>query len=44
MIEGVAATMRHAFTELRLHRLEASIQPARPSRRSRDPEDPQDTA
>lgn len=28
MTEGVAAAMRHAFTELRLHRLEASIQPA----------------
>ncbi|SEO84802.1 GNAT family N-acetyltransferase [Actinacidiphila rubida] len=28
MAEGVAATMAHAFGELRLHRLEASIQPA----------------
>ncbi|MCT4357734.1 GNAT family N-acetyltransferase [Streptomyces sp. Je 1-79] len=27
MTEGVAATLRYAFTELRLHRLEASIQP-----------------
>ncbi|MFC9270396.1 GNAT family N-acetyltransferase [Streptomyces zhihengii] len=27
MTEGVAAVLRHAFTELRLHRLEANIQP-----------------
>lgn len=27
MTEGLAATLRYAFTELRLHRLEASIQP-----------------
>ncbi|MFI8823780.1 GNAT family N-acetyltransferase [Streptomyces sp. NPDC053431] len=27
MTEGLALTLRHAFTELRLHRLEASIQP-----------------
>jgi ribosomal-protein-alanine N-acetyltransferase len=27
MTEGVAVALRHAFTELRLHRLEASIQP-----------------
>ncbi|MER5411811.1 GNAT family N-acetyltransferase [Streptomyces virginiae] len=27
MTEGVAATLRHAFTDLRLHRLEANIQP-----------------
>ncbi|MEU6848529.1 GNAT family N-acetyltransferase [Actinacidiphila alni] len=33
MTEGVAATMRYAFTDLCLHRLEASIQPANePSR------------
>jgi len=28
MSEGLALVLRHAFTELRLHRLEASIQPA----------------
>lgn len=28
MTEGVAAAMQHAFEDLRLHRLEASIQPA----------------
>jgi ribosomal-protein-alanine N-acetyltransferase len=28
MSEGLALVVRHAFTELRLHRLEASIQPA----------------
>ncbi|WP_225801245.1 GNAT family N-acetyltransferase [Streptomyces sp. NK15101] len=28
MTEGVALTLRYAFTELRLHRLEACIQPA----------------
>ncbi|MEU9418063.1 GNAT family N-acetyltransferase [Streptomyces sp. NPDC051000] len=28
MTEGVAAAMRYAFTDLRLHRLEANIQPA----------------
>ncbi|MEE4541395.1 GNAT family protein [Streptomyces sp. V4-01] len=28
MTEGVAATLRHAFDDLRLHRLEASIQPS----------------
>ncbi|MFD4479993.1 GNAT family N-acetyltransferase [Streptomyces sp. NPDC058471] len=27
MTEGLAVTLRHAFTDLRLHRLEASIQP-----------------
>lgn len=27
MTEGLAATLQHAFTELRLHRLEANIQP-----------------
>ncbi|MER7541755.1 GNAT family N-acetyltransferase [Spirillospora sp. NPDC127506] len=27
MTEGLAATLEHAFTELRLHRLEANIQP-----------------
>lgn len=27
MTEGIAATLRYAFTELRLHRLEANIQP-----------------
>lgn len=28
LTEGLAATLEHAFTNLRLHRLEASIQPA----------------
>ncbi|NEA26598.1 GNAT family N-acetyltransferase [Actinomadura bangladeshensis] len=28
MTEGLAAALQHAFTELRLHRLEANIQPA----------------
>lgn len=28
MTEGLVATLQHAFTDLRLHRLEASIQPA----------------
>ncbi|MFF7212831.1 GNAT family N-acetyltransferase [Streptomyces sp. NPDC008238] len=28
MTEGIAVTLRHAFDDLRLHRLEASIQPA----------------
>lgn len=28
MTEGLAATLHHAFTDLRLHRLEANIQPA----------------
>ncbi|MFI6083034.1 GNAT family N-acetyltransferase [Streptomyces sp. NPDC051217] len=28
MTEGLVATLRHAFTDLRLHRLEANIQPA----------------
>ncbi|MFF7203227.1 GNAT family N-acetyltransferase [Streptomyces sp. NPDC008141] len=28
MTEGLTATLRHAFTDLRLHRLEANIQPA----------------
>ncbi len=28
MAEGLTATLRYAFTELRLHRLEANIQPA----------------
>lgn len=28
MTDGLTATLRHAFTDLRLHRLEASIQPA----------------
>jgi ribosomal-protein-alanine N-acetyltransferase len=28
MTEGVSAVLRHAFNELRLHRLEANIQPA----------------
>ena len=28
MTEGLTATLRHAFTDLRLHRLEANVQPA----------------
>lgn len=28
MAEGLAATLRHAFDDLRLHRLEANVQPA----------------
>ncbi|GGT85912.1 GNAT family N-acetyltransferase [Streptomyces violascens] len=28
MTEGLASTLQHAFTDLRLHRLEANIQPA----------------
>lgn len=34
MTEGVAAVMHHAFTELRLHRLEASIQPSNSASRA----------
>lgn len=34
MTEGVAATVRHAFTDLRLHRLEANIQPANEASRA----------